>query len=352
MKKIATIFLLSLMIAALAGCGMQNTNSNQQTAKKPMKIGVITDLTGGAAYWGESTRLGAELAKSELAGRGYNIDLVFEDYQLDANKALTSVQKLVSADNVDAIYAEFNPAAIAVNSFLKDKPLLYVYDAAVASPLKDNPNAYKTYLDYQAGCREVAKKFKDQGIKKLGLLKLNLEAGELCLQGAKEVYGNDLSVESFNLGDTDFKTQMLKFKNSKIGAIINVGFEGDTLNTLKAMAELKFSVPYGTVDDTITDNVKNKYSAQLNNAISFGFVEIKDDFKAKIDKISKSKLSTYYGAALAYTHIRQMAEALIDCNKETVCVNRKLDGAASDETIGFVKFAGHTADLQMALKKY
>src|SRR3990172_2543749 len=117
----------------------------------------------------------------------YYFDFVFEDYQLDAAKALTSGQKLVNTDNVDAIYADFNPAAIAISSFLKDKNKLFVYDAAVTSPLKDSTNNFKTYLDYQEGCKGVATKFKNQGVAKIGYLKLNLEAGELCGAGIQEV---------------------------------------------------------------------------------------------------------------------------------------------------------------------
>lgn len=103
-----------------------------------VKIGVITDLTGPASYWGESSRVGAELAKEDLKKEGYNVDLIFEDYQLDASKALNAAQKVVNVDGVDGIYAEFNPAAISIGSFVADKEILFVYDAAVTSPVEES----------------------------------------------------------------------------------------------------------------------------------------------------------------------------------------------------------------------
>lgn len=343
---VGIVVLLVVLVGGLSYWQRHRVGSQQ------IQIGVITDLSGPAAYWGESTRVGAEIAKKELVADGYKVNLVYEDYQLDAAKALTAAQKLINIDNVDAVYAEFNPAAISVNSFLKDQNTLFVYDAAVASPLKVNPNAYKTYLDYQAGCKQIAQRFKNQGIEKVGILKVNLEFGELCQSGLKEIYPDTLYTESYNLGDTDFKTQVLKLKNDGVGAVINTGFEGDTLNTLKALKELQMSVPYGTVDDTITDNVKSKYLNELKGTWTFGFRNVDQGFIGKTQAETPKKLATYYAAALAYTHVRQIVKSLDTCKKDLVCTKNALDKATADETIGFRSFQNRVADLEMAVKQY
>jgi len=343
---IGIVVVLVLVVVSLAFLQKSRVNASD------IKIGVITDLTGPAAYWGESTRVGAEIAKKELEAEGYKVSLTFEDYQLDAAKALTAAQKLVNVDNVDAIYAEFNPAAISVGSFLKDKNTLLIYDAAPTSPLKENNNAYKTYLDYQVGCKEIAQRLKNQGVVTIGVLKGNWEPGELCLAGVKEVFSDKTISEAYNLGDTDFRTQVLKLKNAGVGAIINTAFEGDTLNSLKAMQELQFKVSYGTVDDTITDNVKSKYPNELKGTWTFGFRDVENSFVQKIEKESSKKLATNYAAALAYTHIKQLVKYLDECKKDIVCTKNKLDGAKSDNTIGFNKFVNRIADLEMSIKQY
>lgn len=326
----------------------------QKTPKETgvIKIGIITDLTGSAAYWGNSTRIGAELAKKELEKAGYKTELVFEDYQLDAAKALTSAQKLINVDNVNSIYAEFNPAAISVGSFLKDKNKLLVYDAAVTSPLRESDNFYKTYLDYQKGCKAIASKFKEQGVSKLGMLKVNLEFGEICFAGAKEIYGNNLFSESYNLGDTDFATQVLKLKNDGIGAMINTGFEGDTLNALKALRNLIFKIPYGTVDDTITDNVKKQYASELKATWSFGFKDVSSDFEKKVNIESSGRVLSYYGAAIAYTHIKQMVKSLAKCGDDLLCAKKEMNDQSGDSTVGFIGFKDRIANFDMAIKQY
>jgi len=339
------VVLILIFVGVLLG---KNNNVNPLD----VTIGIVTDLTGPAAYWGESTRVGAEIAKDELETEGYDVNLIFEDYQLDTTKALSAGQKLVNIDNVDAIYAEFNPASIALGSFLKDKDILFVYDAAPVSPLTENLNAYKTYLDYKAGCRMIAQEFKSQGIETIGVLKANWEPGELCLDGVKEVFSDKVVSESYNLGDTDFRTQVLKLKNARAEAVINTAFEGDTLNTLKAMKELSFQVPYGTVDDTITDNVKNTYPNELNGTVTFGFKDVEESFAQKTEVKSSQPLATDYAAAIAYTHIKQMVKALNKCEKDLLCVKEALDSAERDSTIGFEKFVNRIADLEMSIKKY
>ncbi len=351
-KTMKWIVALVVIVLVVVGVWYWQTNKVTIPAQTgPIKIGIITDLTGPAAYWGESTRVGAEIAQKELEAEGYKVNLIFEDYQLDATKSLSSAQKLVNLDKVDAIYHEFNPSAIAVSSFLKDNSVLSIYDAAPISPLSASSNSFKTYLDYQNGCHLVAQKFKNEKIDKLAVLMPKIEAGELCLAGAKEVYP-DLIVESYELGNTDFKTQVLKIKNGQAGAIINVGFEGDTLGSLKAIKELNYIVKYGTVDDTITDQVKSKYAKELVGSWSFGFGQVDADFGSKLKSSSPKLLSTEYGAALAYTHIKQMVKSLSKCQKDIACARDEIANSPSDGTIGFNGFKNRIADIQLELRQY
>lgn len=345
------IVIVVALIVILGGLVLWQQNK-QATARPTVKIGVVTDLTGGASYWGESTQIGAAIAKKELEAEGYKPEFIFEDYQLDAQKALSSAQKLVNVDAVNGLYAEFNPAAISAGSFVKDKSLLYTYDAAVTSPLDGNPLAFKTYLDYQAGCKAIAEKFQSEGITKVGFLKVNLEFGDLCQAGLKEVFGAQLSSEAYTLGDTDFKTQILKFKTAGVGAVVNVGFEGDTLNTLKAMKEQNLKVPYGSVDDTITSNVTTQYATEMKGAWTFGFAKVDPTFSAKIKQETDKTLSTEFAAAIAYTHLKQMVKALDKCNNDTTCAASEMANSTADGTIGFNMFTDRIANLDMTVKQY
>jgi len=349
--KILGVLIIIVLIIIIISLGSKQIKS-QEAKVNPIKIGVLTDLSGPAAYWGESTRAGAELAQRELRAQGYSVELIFEDYQLDPNQALTAAQKLVDLDGVAGIYSEFNPAAITVGEFTKEKGLPHIYVAAPVSPLEDAQNNYKSYLDYQAGCQNLAQNFKNQGIEKIGMLKINLEAGEVCLAGINQVY-DQVATETYNLGDTDFKTPVLKMKNQQVEAVINVGFEGDILNTLKAIQENNYQVLLGTVDDTISETVIAKYPEQLKNTIAFGFAKIDPGFSQKLkENFPNKKLQSEYAAGFAYTHIKQIVKALAECSDNRDCLQNKLNQAGADDTIGFLGFSNRIAEIEMEIKEY
>jgi len=346
-KNIKNIVVIVVLVVIIGGIYIWSQSGSVKVSA--VKIGIITDLSGGASYWGESTRAGADILQKELVLENKNVEFVFEDYGLEASKAVSAVQKLVNVNKVDALYIEFNPGVIATASFLKDKQIPYIYDAAIVSPLGENKLAYKTYLDNQEGCKQVAQKFKDEGIVKIGMLKMNLEAAVLCQNGVEEVYGANTVSEGYNPGETDFRTQLLKIKNAGAEAVINMAFVGDTVNTLKVIKDYKYNLRYGTVDDSITQDVLNVYTPQLQGAWTFGFNNPSVDFIAKLKNYN---VATPYAAALAYTHLKQLVNSIETCGSDNDCFVKNMNKSPADPTIGFKGYNNQIADLEMSIKKY
>lgn len=345
------VVIVVVLVVVVAVLALMNSQKNKIVNKETIKVGVITDLSGPVAFWGQSTKVGAELAKVDLEKAGYKVELIFEDYQMDPAMALTAVQKLVNTDGVNAIYAEFNPATYSITPFLKDKNIPWIYDAAPTSPLLDSPYAYKSYLDFEKGCGQMAQQFKDKGINKIGFLKLNWEAGELCLKGIQDVYAGDtLKVEAYDFGATDLKTQVTKLKEAGVGAVINAALEPDSLTTLKAMQDLNFDVPFGTVVDGATPNVAAKYPEQFKKTVVFGFGDINADFSARVTA-ANPELGTQFGAALAYMHINQLVKAVgTSAIGDMAAITAKLDSSPADKTLGFKGFVNHVANLVTTVK--
>lgn len=345
------VIIVVIVIVLVAVLAIWNWQKNKIVNKGTVKIGVITDLSGPVSVWGQSSKVGAELAKQDLEKSGYKVDLIFEDYQMDPAKALTSAQKLVNTDGVNAIYAEFNPATYSITPFLKDKNIPWIYDAAPISPLVDSPYAYKSYLDFTKGCEQMAQKFKDQGVTKLGVLELNWEAGKLCSAGIQKVYsGSNLTTETYDFGALDLKTQVTKLKEAGVGAIINAALEPDTLTTFKAMQDLNFSVPFGTVVDGATPTVQTKYPDQYKKTLIFGFGDIEPSFSARVTTANPN-LVTQYGAALAYVHVNQLVKAVGGCQAaDMICVKNKLDASPADNTVGFKGYINRVANFITTVK--
>lgn len=315
-------------------------------------IGVVSPLTGSFAFYGESTSAGARLAALELESEGIKVNIISEDGQTDPVKSLNAAQKLVNVDGARAIYSDLNPAAIAISSFLKGKDILHVYDAAPISPLEDNPLVFKTYIDFTAGCKEIALYLKNKGINTAGMLKPNFEAGELCLEGAREVFGEKLFVEEYNLGTSDFRTHIIKLRQHDIGALINISFPDETLSSLKNLRELRSNAVFAASSDSISPDTLSANQGLFEGVVAFGLAAPSDDFVQRLkNKLPQANISYYPSAALAYIHVKQMARSLASCqNADTECIKMKMNSSKPDDVIGFGGFDRRIAKFDMPIK--
>jgi len=101
-KKAVVSVLLALLLTGLAG------SESVWAQKGPIKIGVITAMTGGAAQIGKDMTNGITMWLDEnnqtIAGR--KVEVIVEDSQGQPNVALTKLQKLVESDRVHILVGE------------------------------------------------------------------------------------------------------------------------------------------------------------------------------------------------------------------------------------------------------
>lgn len=348
MKKHKIIIALIILIGLYVLVSVLRTNS-----QPGLRIGVITALTGDVAYWGQSALAGIELAKVDFAKNGINVDVIVEDAQLDPSKALSAAQKLVNIDKVQAIYSEFNPVAIAVSSFLSDKDIAEIYDAAPTSPLASSQNFFKSYLNYEESCSQTARFLKDKGIKRVGVLKMNIEFGELCAKGIRDVYGDDAVVESYNPGASDIRSQLVKLRAANVEAVFNGAYQPATLLTVKTMRELRMNQVFVALRETITPDVLPEYSNRLEDSILFGLPSVSADLIARIrSEVPNAKIVDENAAALAYMHIKQLGMALNKCDKNIRCVTNEIANSEAYDETGFEGFHDRVASFTTKIEEF
>ena len=187
-----------------------------------IKIGVITDLSGYGAFWGTQTLLGAELLKEDLKQEGLDVDFIFGDSAFKPSQAVSEAQKLIAADNVDALFAEFSTIVNAVSPIARRSKRILMGTCGAKSFLESNPYALKTYLNYEKGCKQIGEYWKNQGLKNIGILRVAAEPGELCLAGAKSEFPSIME-GVFNASE-DVSSQLLRMRAAKAQAIFSSGF--------------------------------------------------------------------------------------------------------------------------------
>lgn len=316
----------------------------------PVRIGVLTDLSGAMASWGQQTKLGAFIAKDEIAKSGASVELLFGDHQLQAKHCISEFQKLLELDRIDALYVEFTPCAVAVAPIAAGKGIPIIYSAAAVSPTTLAAHIFKTYLDYFEGCRLLAQNWKSGGVRSVGFMKVNLEFGELCKEGLAKVYPDFIEVV-YNPGD-EIASSVLSLKQKGVEAVLNVAFEPDLLRTLKNMQNLGWRPLVGTQEDAVAEQGQKLFPEMLKHLSTFSLPALPEEFIERIRKRDpKNSLVSISAAGLAYVHVKQLFAARAACSTgELQCMRQSIAAAGPDSTTGFEGWKGQTARFAIRIR--
>ncbi len=315
------------------------------------KIAVLTDLSGPMAYQGHQTLLGAELAAEELNKNGKRVEVIIEDHQMQSKNALSLAQKLVELDEVDAVFNEFTPTAVAIAPLMKSKELLFVYAGGTMSVLTAYPQAFKTHADFAAGCKKLVEHWKARGLKKIGFLKPNVESAEICSRGIKEVAPEVIQID-FNRDD-DVKTSILGFKKQGVEAIINLSYEPDLIRMFKDLSTIKYFPVLGALDNSLGAKTISEWPQMAQNMEVFAFPPLEPAFLERVRaKDPQGTLAAISSAAISYIHLKQMVAALEACHRaDLACQTRKMEESGPDSTMGFSGWKDHVAQFELNIKK-
>ena len=229
--------------------------------KEPIKIGGISALTGVGVDIGVEEMKGAQLAVAEInaAGgiNGHPLELISEDVSLDKLKvAVSVVTKLIHADGVVAIVGpQWDEPAMSILPIIEAAQIPTI--GPDNSPMLKAQHEYRfffsTWVDNRVGIREILRYAQLHNIKDVAILK-PIAAGfwEYTAQIMKEEaprYGVRIVAEE-NVGNplvTDFKTSLLKLKQSNPQAIFAVTSDYNQCPFLKQLSQVGFSgVTFGT----------------------------------------------------------------------------------------------------------
>lgn len=315
-----------------------------------MRIGLITDLSGPMAFWGQATKSGAMLAINDLKAEGIPVELILGDHQLKPQQAVSETTKMLSQDAISAIYIEFTPTAIAAGPLLAKEGIPTLYSAAAVSPLKLGNNIFKTYLDYAESCTQAAQFLKKRGVKRTAILKASHEFGELCWQALKTVYPAAV-VQEYNIGD-DIRTQVLALKRDEVEAIFNPTFTPEFWRMLRALHDIKFSPLLVANDDAVDRRAIQELPYLSETIFTFSLPKSSEEFLARLHSSSmEMPTSNFTPINLGYLHTMQLARALWECQGARICTIDKLAASPAQQGFGFLGFKNHIAQFNVSITK-
>ena len=234
MKKIlaAGIFGLSLATSGLAYA-------------EPVKIGVITTLSGGGAGLGIDMRDAFTLAMKQSGNE--DIELVIED---DAQKPELAVQiadKMIQSDKVDLLTGIiWSNLAMAVVPNVVAQDVIYLSPNAGPSPLagaKCNANYFNVAFQNDS-FHEAMGQYANKDYKKTFILAPNYPGGKDSLTGFKRYYKGELAGEVYTqMGQTDYAAEIAQIRDSGADAVFFFLPGGMGIAFMKQYAQSGVNIP-------------------------------------------------------------------------------------------------------------
>ncbi|MEX5727332.1 branched-chain amino acid transport system substrate-binding protein [Rhodovulum iodosum] len=184
---------------------------------EPLKVGMITTLSGGGASLGIDTRDGFMLAVKQAGNP--DLEVVIEDDQRKPDIAVQLADKMIQSEKVDVLTGiVWSNLAMAVVPAATAQGKFYLSTNAAPSALAGkgcNPNYFS--VSYQNdNLHEAAGAYAAKaGISKAFIMAPNYPAGQDSLAGFKRFYEGEVVGEVYTqLGQTDYAGEIAQIRAS------------------------------------------------------------------------------------------------------------------------------------------
>ena len=316
---------LALALAALAaGCG---SGGGSSSGKAEMVIGEYGSLTGSDATFGQSTKMGVELALADLtankAGKvgDLTVRAVIEDDQGKPEEAATVVQKLINQDQVAAVIGE-----VASSRSLAAAPICQAAGVPMVSPSSTNPKVTEVgdyifrmcFIDPFQGTVMAKFASTNLNLKKVAILKdvksdYSVGLAQFFADAFKAAGGTIVGEAAYSAGDQDFSGQLTKLKATNPEAIFVPGYYTEVGLIARKAKELGINAPLLGGDGWESDQLIQIGGDALNGAYYSNHFAVDNPEPRLQDFLKKFKVK--YGkdpdaiAGLAY----DAANVIFDC---------------------------------------
>ena len=271
-------FAMAAMVALMAGSAFAG----------PVKVGMITTLSGGGSGLGIDVRDGFMLAVNQS---GADFEVIIEDDQRKPDVAVQLADKMIQSDKVDVLTGIiWSNLAMAVVPAATAQGKFYLSPNAGPSALAGkgcNPNYFNVAWQND-NLHEAAGAYANgAGLKNSFIIAPNYPAGKDALTGYKRFFKGELAGEIYTkLGQTDYAAEIAQIRASGADSVFFFLPGGMGISFMKQYAGSGVDIPVlgpafsfdqgilGAVGDAAL-GVKNtsQWSKDIDNAANAAFVE-------------------------------------------------------------------------------
>ncbi len=302
---------MKITLLALLGAGLLAT---PVAAADPVKIGMITTLSGGGSALGIDIRDGFQLAIEQEGGKlgGQAVELIVEDDARKPDKARELADRMVKRDKVPILTGiVWSNLAIAVVPKVTKDGVFYVSPNAGPSLLAGkgcDANYFNVAWQNDNLHEAVGQYVNDKGFQRLYILAPNYPAGKDALKGFKRYYKGEVVGEVYTkLGQKDYAAEIAALRAANPDAVFFFLPGGMGISFLKQYSQSGLETPvFGpafSFDQTILKAVgdaalgvinSSQWNKDIDNSANATFVK---DFQAKYGRLPSLYASQGYDAA-------------------------------------------------------
>jgi len=225
----------------LSGC------SKKETA---IQIGAILPLTGDLAALGVPIKQSIEIAEDEINSSGgidgKKIQVIYEDSQGDPKTAISQFNRMVSVNKIKYIISYLTGVSQALKP-LADKENVLLFALSAYPPITEgSQNTFQIFFNFKEEADKMAAHIKELGLNSVAFIRsrdaaTNYEITEFLIPKLKELGITKIYDETFQVGDTDFRSTVSKIKATVATGLLVAGFGSDFPNLLKEIKQQNLS---------------------------------------------------------------------------------------------------------------
>src|SRR5216684_4822965 len=199
-------------------------------AQDSVKVGVIQPLSGPVAASGNYVRMGAEIARDWINGKGgvlgRKVELLIEDNKSDPKEAATAAEKLIVRDKVPVIVGAWGSSmTLAAMPKLEEYGVPMVVETSSAATItkRGNPWIFRISPPSEMEALGLEKYLDALGVRQADLMAVNTDWG----RGAVLAFSVMLRRRGLGVGTVEYMDQAATDMSAQLTKIKSAG--GDTL---------------------------------------------------------------------------------------------------------------------------
>ena len=290
MKNTIIAIVVVVIIAAIAWYGWGNKGTENTLAEgEPVKVGVISPMTGDAAIYGEANANVLKLAAEEINAAGgidgHQIELLIEDGKCTGASAVSAAQKLINIDKVEVIIGGFcSGESLAIVPVAEAAKVALLSDGS-SSP--DLTNVSKFFArDYPSDNTQgvvLAQAVLAKEIKNISFIQEQTDYALGIYKAFSEEFeknGGVITKEEYPSEANDFRSQLGKLKAANPDTLfISAQTPASAQRILKQMREMNWQ-PQLLLSDVIADpQTLTEYKDMVEGAYGAQFGENRENPK-------------------------------------------------------------------------